>query len=103
MSRWNDTVTLLAPAGAYQDAAGAWHEGERPPREVMCNRRTLSLSAAATLVDLGLRGVVQIQVRDIDYNGEDQALYHGEEFEITYAQGGGENQYLTLSRKVGND
>ena len=103
MSRWNDAITLLAPVDAYQDSTGAWHEGERTSREVMCNARTIGLVAATALVDVGLQGAVQVEVRTIDYQDEDQALYHGKEMEITYVTGSGETLYLTLSRKVGNE
>ena len=88
---------------AYQDSTGAWHEGERQGREVLCNPRTIGLAASTTLLDMGLRGAVQVQVRAIDYENEDQAIYHGEEYEVTYVTGGGETRYLTLARKVGND
>lgn len=103
MSRWNDTITLLSPANAYQDAAGAWHEGKRPPTEVFCNPRTMGLTQAASVIDMGLRVSAQVQVRACDYDGQDQALYHGQELEVTYVSGGGEYRYLTLARKVGDD
>ena len=103
MSRWNDSIILLGAPRSYQDEAGAWHEGRREPTEVFCNPRTLGLTQAASVVDLGLRVSAQVQVRACDYDGQDQARYHGQELEVTYVSGGGEYRYLTLARKVGDD
>ena len=103
MSRWNDSIVLLSSPASYQDEAGAWHEGARVPTEVFCNPRTLGLTQAASVVDLGLRVSAQVQVRACDYDGQDQARYHGQELEVTYVSGGGEYRYLTLARKVGDD
>lgn len=115
MSRWNNTVTLLAPAAKYQDAAGAWHEGERVPREIFCNEMTMSLVAMAQLrsadvraqssvavMDVGLRHEHMIQVRSIDYNGEDQCIYNGDEYEVLYLSGAGEYRTLTIGQRIGN-
>lgn len=103
MSRWNDSIILLGAPRSYQDEAGAWHEGRREPTEVFCNPRTMGLTQAASVIDMGLRVSAQVQVRACDYDGQDQARYHGEELEVTYVSGGGEYRYLTLARKVGDD
>lgn len=113
--RWNDTVTLLSPAHKYQDAAGAWHEGERVPRTVFCNVMTISMVQMAQLrsadvraqsstqtLDIGLRNEHMIQVRAIDYNGEDQVIFHGQEFEVLYLSGSGETRTLTIGQRIGS-
>lgn len=115
VSRWNETVILLAPANKHQDSSGAWHEGERVPREVFCNEMTMSMVAMAQLrsadvraqsstqtLDMGLRNEHMIQVKSIDYNGEDQCIFHGEEFEVLYLSGSGENRTLTIGQRLGN-
>jgi len=115
VSRWNGTVTLLAPASKYQDEAGAWHEGERVPREIYCNEMTMSLVAMAQLrsadvrassttqtLDMGLRNEHMIQVRTIDYNGEDEVVFNGEEYEVLYLSGSGEFRTLTIGQRIGN-
>jgi hypothetical protein len=63
----------------------------------------MGLTQAASVIDMGLRVSAQVQVRACDYDGQDQARYHGEELEVTYVSGGGEYRYLTLARKVGDD
>jgi hypothetical protein len=103
VSRWNDSIILLSSPHSYQDEAGAWHEGLRAGNEVFCNPRTMGLTQAASVVDLGLRVSAQVQVRACDYDGQDQVYYHGQELEVTYGSGGGEYRYLTLARKVGDD
>lgn len=103
MSRWNDELTLLGADNAYQDATGAWHEGERTRTEVFCNRFTMSLTSSATAVDMGLRDAVQVQVHTVDYDGQDQCEYHGEELDVTYVQRAGDMTTLTLGRKVGSN
>lgn len=116
MSRWDKTVTLLAPAERFQDSAGAWHEGERTGREVFCNEMTMSLVAMAQLrsadvransstspLDMGLRHEHMIQVRNVDYEGEDQVIFEGEEYEVLYLAGSGEYRTLTIGQRLGND
>lgn len=113
--RWNETVTLLAPAEKYQDSAGVWHEGKRVKREVYCNEMTLSLVAMAQLrsadvraqsstqtLDVGLRNEHMIQVRSIDYNGEDQVIFRGNEYEVLYLSGSGEFRTLTIGQRLGS-
>lgn len=116
MSRWTETVTLLANATGYQDDEGVWHEDPRPPREVFCNERRITIASLAHMrssdirlnnavepADLGLRTEMEIEVHSIDYEGEDRCIYHDEEFEIQYAYGGGNTKILGLSRKLGNE
>lgn len=114
--RWNDTVTLLSHADSYQDASGSWHAGKPVRRTVFCNSMTIGLMAMANLrssdirlanstepLDMGLRNEHMIQVRAIDYQGEDRCVYHDEEYEILYMSGSGEFRTLTLAQRIGND
>ena len=112
MSRFNDTITLLSPAAPYQDAEGSWHEGERTENTVFCNRYSLSLSASSAALDMGLRATAQVQLRAVDYDGQDQCYYPartsadevmtGRELDVTYSTHGGDYVTLTLGRKLGN-
>ena len=113
--RWNETVTLLSAANKYQDSAGAWHEGERVAREVFCNQMTIGTMAMAHLrssdvrianttepVDVGMHNEKMVQLRTIDYGGEDQVLFHGEEYQVMYSSGAGEFVTLTIAQQLGN-
>lgn len=115
--RWNETVTLLSPAQSkYQDATGAWHEGEREERDIFCNEMVIGLMKLANLrssdvrmanatepVAMGMRHEHMLQVRTVDYEGEDQVRYHGEEYEVMYLSGAGEFVTLTIGQRIGND
>lgn len=114
--RWNDSVTLLAPSESYQDESGAWHEGKRTPRTIFCNSMTIGYMAMANLrssdvrlasstepLDTGLHHEQLIQVRAIDYQNEDQCIYHGELYEVLYLSGSGEFLSLTIAQRVGNN
>ena len=114
--RWNDTITLLSAPNSYQDAAGAWHDGERVKRTIFCNPMTIGIMALANLrssevrlanstdpIDRGLYNEHMVQVRAIDYAGEDQCIYHGEQYEVMYASGSGDLRTLTIAQRVGNE
>lgn len=113
--RWNETVTLLSATEKYQDETGAWHEGERTARTVFCNQMIMGFMSIANLrsseirmanttepVDVGLRNESMIQVRAIDYGGEDKCIFHGEEYEVMYLSGSGEYRVLTIAQRIGN-
>ena len=113
--RWNDTVTLVSLPKKYQDSAGAWHEGEGTERTIFCNRRLWGSMFMANLrsnevrmlnnnlkVDTGFMPEAQIEVRAVDYGGENKCVYHGEEYEILYATNAGENMILGIAHRIGN-
>ena len=112
--RWNDTVTLLSPSASYQDATGAWHEGKRTKRTIFCNSMTIGYMAMANLrssdvrlasstepVDTGLHHEHLIQIRTMEYQGEDKCLYHGDVYEVLYHSGSGEFISLTIAQRIG--
>lgn len=113
--RWNDSITLLSAPESYQDLRGAWHSGERTGRTIFCNPYLLGTLQMAHLrssdvrannttdpVDVGLRNEHSVQIKAIDYCGEDQAIYHGEEYEVMYIAGTGENIILTIGQRISN-
>lgn len=113
--RWNRTITLLSPVERYQDDEGSWHEGERTSREVFCNEMTIGTMAQAHLrssdvrlensvepVDRGLHHEHMVQLRSIEYQGEDKCIFDGEEYEVIYITGSGEMKLLTIAQRLGN-
>ena len=116
MGRWNETVILLSPVNPSQDEEGGWHEGERERREVFCNPLTVGSMVLAQLrssevrtvsgegsPDTGMELAAIVQIRTIDYNDEDQAIYRGKEMRIIAATADGEKMKLFLQRVMGND
>lgn len=112
--RWNAEITLLSAPEAYQDAEGSWHEGERVARTLMCNARKAGRYSLSTVSyhdrtdDTGLRPEAQVEIRAIDYQGEDRAIYRvfgtetAKEYLVISADDNGETCLLTLGRRIGN-
>lgn len=100
--RWNDVVTLLS-SKPEKDSMGNVVEGEVTRRDVFCNRRTVGSESWSTSIDLGLRADAQVQVRSIEYQGEDECVFHGVEYDIERVTDSGEFTILQLGRKASND
>lgn len=116
MSRWNRVVTLLTPAERYQDEEGGWHYGEPERRVVFCNEYTIGVMAMSHLrssdvrmsnqnepIDVGMRNEHMIQLRSVDYQGEDRCEFEGKEYEVLYSTGAGEMRMLTIGQRIGNE
>ena len=116
MSRWNDVITLLSAPNAYQDEEGGCHEGERVGREVFCNPGIIGTMTMAQLrssevritggedvPEVGLRNMAMVYIRQIDYEGEDQVIYHGKEMEVIAATSDGQNYKCIIRERLGND
>ena len=116
MGRWAETVTLLSPEGRWQDKAGAWHEGDREPREVFCDVGTIGLMTMAQLrssevrvtsgdraPEVGIREMHVLRIRRVDYGGEDQVVFRGKEMDVIAATSDGEDYKVIVRRRLGND
>lgn len=112
--RWNEVVTFLGVGEQYQDSAGAWHQGERVERLVYCNEYTIGAMAMAHLrsntvrmangnepIDVGLRNEHMLEVRTVDYLGEDKCIFRGEEYEVMYITGAGDTRLITIGQRFG--
>jgi hypothetical protein len=51
-------------------------------------------------VDVGMHNERMIQLRSMDYQGEDQVVYEGQEYEVMYSSGAGELVLLTIGQKL---
>lgn len=103
MTRWNDTCLLLSHPERTQDAEGNWVQGEQFRKPVFCNRYTMGSATWASAVDAGLRADAELQLRSVDYEGEDEVIYHGREYDVTRVSDSGEFCRLTLGRRLSND
>ena len=113
--RWNSTVELLTKTEDWQDEEGAWHRGEEVPRLVYCNERKFAGIFMGNLrsndvrslnnnlmVDLGSTPEAQLEMRAIDYQGEERCIYKGKEHIIIYSTQAGENVLIAIARRIGN-
>lgn len=114
--RWNDEVTLISHPGRYQDSMGAWHEGEQVERRVYCapsmlGNLTMSqlrssevrITGTDGVPDSGMHLMHSLLIRAVDYNGETQVIYHGDEMQVIAATTEGENYRVIIHELLGND
>lgn len=113
--RWNSTVTLLTKTQDWQDEEGAWHRGTEKRRTVYCNEHKYAGIFMGNLrsndvrslnnnliVDVGSNPEVNLELRTVEYHGEERCLYKGTEYIIVYAVTAGENVIIAISRRLGN-
>ena len=116
MSRWNDVIYLLSAPNAYQDSEGGQHEGERVPRRVYCNvgmmgtmtmaemrSSEVRITSGEGVPNVGLYEMHVVWVKQIDYQGEDQAVFHDKEMDIITLTSEGENYKMIIRERIGND
>lgn len=98
MARFSETLTLRRKV-PVQDAAGAVVP-ENEDSEVFFNRYRVSLANRSAAASEGMFGLVVGQVRSIDYDGQQSAVYAGDEYTVDDASDSGEFTVLTLSRRL---
>ena len=116
MGRWNETIILLSAPRSYQDSEGAWHEDEREGREVFCNvgmigtmtmaqlrSSEVRITSGESVPNVGMTEMHVVWIRQIDYNDEDQVIFHDKEMDIIAATSEGENLKMIIRRRLGND
>ena len=100
--RWNQTIRLIGEPSITQDDMGNVVSTEAVPREVFCDPYTVSTSAWASFIDLGLRLDAEVEVRTVDYEGEKTAEYNGVEYTVEKADPRGDFTRLKLVKKASN-
>lgn len=98
--RFNSTATLIK-VSIERDKYGASHE-TTIERDVFCNRFTLSAQHVIASQSIGLQAKAIIQLRTIDYEGEQRVRFDGEEYEVSYVSNSGEFVKLTLAKELKN-
>jgi hypothetical protein len=107
--RFNETCVLLGAPARYQDAMGAWHAGKPEKRTVFCNPRSVGAetwtnerSRGDLHVDAGIRPDAAVQLRTVDYGGEEEVSYRGREYDVDAVVEKGDLTTLTLLRRASN-
>lgn len=98
--RFNCTATLVKVL-VERDKYGASYETSEE-REVFCNRFTLSASNVIASQSVGLQARAIIQLRSIDYEGEQRVIFDGETYEVSNVSDSGEFVKLTLAKELKN-
>lgn len=100
--RWNQTIRLIGEPQISQDEMGNVVSTEAVPRTVFCNPYTVGASAWAASIDLGLRADAEVEVRTVDYDGENTAVYDGTEYTVERIEVKGDITRLQLGRMASN-
>lgn len=102
--RW-DSIILLRDivTNSYVDEDGNDCEGEPIDTQVFCNVRTIGIETWATAATLGPKPELSVEVRTVDYVGQTQAVYNGEEYDLSYSSRRGDTTILTYATHARND
>ena len=99
--RFNSTA-ILYPVTTYQDSRGNNVREYGEPREVYANVYEIGLNSYIAAQAAGLHADAEIQMRSIDYEGEQAVAFDGKEYTVERVSETGEYVRLTLARKLGN-
>lgn len=97
-----DSVAELYSETLQADPKGNMIRVKGEPREVFANRYEVGMSSYMAAQEAGLHADAEIQVRAIDYQGEEIALMDGIEYTVERVQDSGEFVRLTLARRLSN-
>lgn len=101
MSRHSDILTLRR--AIVEIGANGVPGQETEDADVFFNRWSVSMANRLAASREGLFGVVQGQVRTVDYDGQQLAVLAGTEYLVSEADNQGEFTVLTLSRRASNE
>lgn len=100
MARYSDVITLrkvtyeVSDEGAVKQVYG--------DTDVFFNRYSVSLQQRLAGAAEGLQGMVEGQIRSVDYDGQELALIGGVEYTVNDTNDTGEFCTLTLSKRLAN-
>lgn len=100
MARYSETITLREASHEVSDEGAVTQTYE--DTEVFFNRYSVSLQQRLAGAAEGLQGMVEGQVRSVDYEGQGIAVLDGEEYTVNQVNDTGEFCVLTLSRRLAN-
>lgn len=98
MSRFSEVIVLRRESFS-QDGIGFVTSVDEDT-EVFFNRFSLGAEARLAGASGGLKGVVEGQVRTVDYGGQQTALVGGEEYTVENVSDQGELTVLTMRRRL---
>lgn len=100
--RYNTVATLYRET-IEPDSLGNLAPVKGEPNEVFANKYTVGASTFMAAQEAGLHADAEIELRTIDYNGEDIAFMEGIEYTVERVQDSGDFTRLTLAKRLSNE
>ena len=110
-----EDIVFLVPTEGYQDDEGAWHDGKRERHPAICRSVTYAALTRAQLRSsdvrienmsdipyVGMKVMAVVELWTLDYNGEEQAIFRGEEVQVEADTTYGPKTQLILRQRLGN-
>ena len=99
--KWNKVATLIK-VGTVRNDEGVPTETVLSETQVFCNPRHMGMESWAAARSIGLHADSSVQVRSLEYSGENRCVMDGVEYEIERVYDTGEYSTLTLKRRLRN-
>lgn len=110
-----EDIVFLEATESYQDSEGALHEGKRVRHPAICRSVTYAALTRAQLRSsevriqnqsdipyVGSKVMAVVELWTLDYNGEQQAIFRGEEVQVEADTTYGPKTQLILRQRLGN-
>lgn len=101
MARFSEVIALVSVSTDV--GADGTPRREEASTEAFFNRFSVSLENRLAGRADGLRGMVEGQVRSVDYAGQQEALLDGRRYTVSEASDSGEFTRLTLTERLSDD
>ena len=110
-----EDLILLEANASYQDEEGGYHEGKREPHPVVCRSviygamvrsqlrsSDIRLQNQSDMPYVGMTVMAVVELWTIDYSGETQAIFRGQEVEVEVDTVFGKKTQLILRQRLSN-
>lgn len=97
-----DSVATLFTEVVQPDEMGNLKPVKGEPHEVFVNTYSIGLSSFMAAREAGLHADAEIQLRSVDYGGENIAVLDGKDYTVERVDGSGDFATLTLARRLSN-
>ena len=98
-----DSVATLFKEVTETDERGNMRVVKGESSEVFVNRYTIGLSSYMAAQEAGLHADAEVQLRSVDYGGEDIAILDGTEYTVERVSDSGDFTTLTLAKRLGHE
>ncbi len=99
--RYNSVATLYTET-VEADSHGNMKPVKGEPNDVFANKYTIGASTFMAAQEAGLHADAEIELRSVDYNGENIAVFEDVEYTVENVSDYGDFVRLTLARRLSN-